>query len=168
MKKILSLSALILIMYSCNKTSNSPVVVDPPANTALSLDDSTATLSMKSELSAMESSLDSMLATPHHTHQLYWDSIYHHHDSLFWHHHDLYHHEHYAHDDHHHDWTEYDPHVDHTHHHHHVYPGHEHDSLITVHNQHTHDNADHHFHGHEWHDHHVLDSLHEVHENHHP
>lgn len=183
MKKMLVALCLIAALPSCKKSDDTgqgstgstvnPVVtptVTPTAERPLSSEDSIAAVNIRTEYAAMRTSLDSMLATPHHTVALHWDSVYHHHDSLLWHHHSSYHHDSAAHDDHHHAWTGYDPGVDHTHHYHHTYPvpGHEHDSLVVVTDHHAHDNTDNHFHGHGWHDHHLIDSIHHVYSIHHP
>ncbi|WP_133162714.1 hypothetical protein [Flavipsychrobacter stenotrophus] len=164
---IVALFAL-LIVVGCKKNDSGTQTTTPIV--ALSIADSNTAVAMRAEYGSMEAMLDSMLATPHHTHQLHWDSLYHHHDSLYWHYHHEYHHEISTHDDHHHTWVHYDSTVDHSAHHHHTYPdaGHEHDSLVIVTSYHTHDNTDHHFHGHDLHEHHVLDSIHHVHELHHP
>ncbi len=166
MKRIISINALLCaVLIACNKKG--PEIIDPPVNTALSVEDSTASLKMSAEITLMNTALDSLKASVHHNHQLHWDSLYHHHDSLFWHHHYGYHHGTYAHDDHQHTWTHYDSTINHNHHHHHVYPGHPHDSLITTHNNSNHNNNDKHHHGHDWNHHHVLDSLHHIHNLHH-
>ena len=161
MKKFLPV-LILLALFSCKQNEMGPT------DDILEESDRNSTIAMRSDLGNMEQMLDSLTATAHYSHQLHWDSLYHHHDSLFWYHHSVFHHDHYIHDDHHHTWTGYDPHIDHTHHYHHYYPGHEHDSLITDHSIHQHNNHDHHYEGHDWHDHHILDSLHQVHFVHHP
>ena len=155
---------LVITVFSCKQEKDNAVPVDETISTT----DLSATNAMRSDLGNMQQTLDSLLATPHHTQQLHWDSLYHYHDSLFWHHHNDFQHDHYTHDDHHHSWTDYDSHIDHAHHFHHVYPGHEHDSLVTTHNAHTDENSDHHYAGHDFHDHHILDSFHAIHNAHHP
>ena len=165
MKKITLFFASIFFLAACNKTADNGITTP---SEIISPVDSIATTAMRSDLNGMGNSLDSLMATPHYTHQLHWDSLYHHHDSMFWYHHNLFHHDHYTHDDHHHSWTNYDPHIDHSHHYHHPFPGHDHDSLVTTHNGHEHDNNDHHYTGHDLHDHQILDSLHHLHGFHHP
>ncbi len=187
MKKVLLFSLLSVGIFACSKKDNQsntpangsntpttpPVVtpsVSPTSDKPLSAQDSITAVNIRADYAAMRTCLDSMLATPHHSVKLHWDSLYHHHDSLFWHHHSAYHHDSATHDDHHHSWTHYDASINHAHHHHHVYSeaGHEHDSLVLVVSHHTHSNTDHHFSGHGGHDHHLIDSIHHVHVSHHP
>lgn len=174
MKKLILVPFIILSIIGCEKkndstsNTNMPAANNPVINDMqLTLNDSLSTVNMQAELSSMQQILDSLLATPYHTHQLYWDSLYHQHDSLFWHYHSQYHHEVYTHDDHHHEWVPYDLHINHNNHYHHVYPGHAHDSLITILNHHLHNISDHHFNGHCFIHHHILDSLNHIHNAHH-
>jgi len=165
-----SLTLLLLVAMAATVLHTSSCTEDETDNdrSVLSAQDSVATAGMNHELHLMHAAHDSMMATPHHPHQLHWDSIYHHHDSLFWHHHHSYEHEAYAHDDHHHSWVPYDGSVNHDHHYHHPYPDHHNDSLITVHNTHHHDNGDGHHPGHGIDHHQSVDSLHHQHVMHHP
>jgi len=153
--------AVTLSVSSCNKKDNNN-------QTTLTAEDLQATVSMDEALSMMHHAQDSLVATPHHTNQLHWDSVYHHHDSTFWNHHNNYHHETYTHDDHSHTWVPYDTTVNHTSHLHHSYPNHPHDSLVTHPNAHLHDNTNNHHPGHDINHHHNLDSLHHQHILHHP
>ncbi len=143
-----SLTLLLLVAMAATVLNTSSCTEEETDNdrSALSAEDSVATAGMNHELHLMHAAHDSMMAAPHHPHQLHWDSIYHHHDSLFWHHHNAYEHEAYAHDDHHHSWVPYDGSVNHDHH----------------------DNGDGHHPGHGIDHHQSVDSLHHQHVMHHP
>lgn len=152
-------TALVFVAASCDKKNDSIETIQP--------EDLSASVSMTTELTALQQSVSNLSSASNLSQRLYWDSVYHHHDSLFWHHHNIYHHGTYNHDDHSHHWVPYDPSVNHHGHHHPQYPGHLNDSLITTANNHPHVNCDHHP-GHHICHHHTMDSLHHVHNLHHP
>lgn len=158
MKTICFLIIVTILFISCDKNNQSETMQQ---------DDLSASVSMVSELSAMQQSLNSLVAAQSLGQRQYWDSAYHHHDSLFWHHHNNYHHNTYTHDDHGHHWVPYDPAINHHGHYHHTYPGHSNDSLVTTLNNHHHTDCAHHP-GHHICHHQTMDSLHYVHNLHHP
>jgi len=158
MKIIFVLFIVTIQFISCDKNNQSGEIT---------LDDLSASASMTSELSSMQQSLNSLVASQSLGQRQFWDSAYHHHDSLFWHHHNNYHHNTYTHDDHDHHWVAYDPGINHHFHYHHPYPGHLNDSLVTTPNNHHHTDCAHHP-GHHICHHHTIDSLHHVHNLHHP
>jgi hypothetical protein len=160
MKTLAFLIILSLVITACNRNNDSN-------NETLSPDDLVASSGMSTEVSAMQLSLNNLLAASDANQRHHWDSAYHHHDSLFWHHHSIYHHNSYSHDDHSHHWAPYDPAINHQHHYHHSYPGHLNDSLVTETNDHHHTNCEHHP-GHHICHHHTMDSLHHLHNVHHP
>lgn len=159
MRTIYLLLLTSIILIACDKKDYSD---------ELSAADLSTSLKMSAELNLMKQSLDNIIASPGLPEKRHWDSLYHKHDSLFWQYHDMYPHNHYAHDDHYHNWTIYDPNVNHQGHFHHPFPGHLNDSLVTTQNNHLHDNHSRHFRGHDLLHHQFMDSLHLVHQVHHP
>lgn len=158
MKTIFFLFLAIMLFISCDKNNQSGEIKH---------EDLSASVSMTSELTAMQQSLNSLVAAQGLNQRQFWDSAYHYHDSLFWHHHNNYHHNTYVHDDHNHRWVAYDPGINHHYHYHHPYPGHLNDSLVTTPNSHHHTDCAHHP-GHHICHHHTMDSIHHVHNIHHP
>ncbi len=160
MKTTLAFLGIALVFIACDKKDNE--------SSQLNEVDNVATQNMNTELAAISTSINNLASATTETDKHHWDSLYHLHDALFWQHHNSYNHESYNHDDHSHQWVQHDPNVNHQDHYHHPYPGHLNDSLVTIQNNHQHNNTDNHHPGHGIQHHHTLESLHHIHNQHHP